>query len=118
MSPVARRWTAGMLVSSDRLADPEGSLLRIDDDRCGAVAVAIVDGQLYAFQDTCTHQQCSLSDGFLDEYAIICPCHQSMFDVRTGEVLVGPAATPLQTFACAREGDTVSITGLPGSSTQ
>jgi hypothetical protein len=48
-----------MLVSSDRLADPEGSLLRIDDDRCGAVAVAIVDGQLYAFQDTCTHQQCS-----------------------------------------------------------
>jgi len=48
-----------MLVSSDRLADPEGSLLRIDDDRCGAVAVAIVDGQPYAFQDTCTHQQCS-----------------------------------------------------------
>ena len=48
-----------MLVRSDRLADPEGFLLRIDDDRCGAVAVAIVDEQLYAFQDTCTHQQCS-----------------------------------------------------------
>ena len=102
-----------MFVSPDHLADPEGSLLRIDDDRCGAVAVAIVAGQAYAFQDTCTHQQCSLSEGFLDEWAVICPCHQSVFDVRTGEVLLGPATTALRTFACVRDGDAVSVSGLP-----
>jgi 3-phenylpropionate/trans-cinnamate dioxygenase ferredoxin component len=100
-----------MFVSPDHLADPEGSLLRIDDDRCGAVAVAIVDGRAYAFQDTCTHQQCSLSEGFLDEYAVICPCHQSVFDVRTGEVLLGPASAALRTFDCALDGDAVSVSG-------
>lgn len=98
-----------MLVSPDHLADPEGTLLRIDDDEHGAVAVAIVEGRLYAFQDVCTHQQCSLSEGFLDEYAVICPCHQSVFDVRNGEVLLGPATVALRTFDCELLGDAVSI---------
>jgi 3-phenylpropionate/trans-cinnamate dioxygenase ferredoxin component len=106
-----------MLVSPDHLADPEGALLRIDDDHWGPVAVAIIKGQAYAFQDTCTHQECSLSEGFLDEYAVICPCHQSVFDIRTGEVLLGPAATALRTFACVRDGDAVSVSGLPDPST-
>ena len=89
-----------MQASPQSLSDPEGSLVRVDDEIFGAVAVAIVDGVTYAFQDVCTHQKCSLSEGFLDEFAVICPCHQSVFDVRSGEVLLGPATVALQTFSC------------------
>ncbi len=62
------------------------------------VAVANVEGELHAFSDVCTHQQCSLSDGDLDGTTVTCPCHGSEFDVTSGDVLNGPATEPVQTF--------------------
>jgi nitrite reductase/ring-hydroxylating ferredoxin subunit len=103
------------LPSTEPTRDPGNDLYRLGPNEAGtdvAVAVAIVEGQSYAFQDGCTHQQCSLSEGFLDEYAIICPCHQSVFDVRDGQVLLGPATVPLTTFHCSTDGRSVSI-GAP-----
>jgi nitrite reductase/ring-hydroxylating ferredoxin subunit len=68
------------------------------------VAVANIEGDLHAFDDVCTHQQCSLSEGDLDGTVIECPCHGSQFDVMTGEVVGGPAPEPIDVFE-AREGD-------------
>jgi 3-phenylpropionate/trans-cinnamate dioxygenase ferredoxin subunit len=95
-------------------ADPGESLFRINGGPAGdeAIAIAVVEGRAFAFQDRCTHQSCSLSDGFLDEYAVICPCHHSVFDVRDGQVLIGPARTPLQTYDCALDGNGVSVGAL------
>ena len=62
------------------------------------VAVANVDGRLHAFGDECTHQRCSLADGDLDGTSVICPCHGSEFDVRSGEVLTPPATRAVPTF--------------------
>jgi nitrite reductase/ring-hydroxylating ferredoxin subunit len=108
------RKEAGVFAIPDDILDPEGSLFRVEHPDHGAVAIAIVEGRAYRFQDTCTHQQCSLSEGFLDEFAVICPCHQSVFDVRTGEVLVGPATTPLRTFACGQLESSTGVTGAHG----
>ena len=49
-----------------------------------------------AFDDTCTHEECSLAEGELDGAVIVCPCHGSEFDVRTGDVLTpaGARAAP------------------------
>jgi nitrite reductase/ring-hydroxylating ferredoxin subunit len=58
------------------------------------VAIANVAGTFYAFGDTCTHLGCSLSKGDLEETTVTCPCHGSMFDVTSGEVLRGPAKKP------------------------
>ena len=58
------------------------------------VAIANVAGTFYAFGDTCTHMGCSLSEGDLEETTVTCPCHGSMFDVTTGQVLRGPATKP------------------------
>src|SRR5215467_12569789 len=55
------------------------------------VAIANVAGSFYAFGDTCTHLGCSLSEGDLEETTVTCPCHGSMFDVTSGQVLRGPA---------------------------
>jgi len=99
----------GIFDQIDSDGDASESLQVIDHEEYGAIAVAIVEGEAFAFQDQCTHQQCSLSEGILEEHGLICPCHQSMFDVRTGEVLMGPASIPLQTYSCSLDGDSVTI---------
>ena len=73
------------------------------------VAVANVDGTLYAFGDVCTHAQCSLAEGDLEGTTVICPCHGSEFDVTSGEVLGGPAVEPVQSFEVTTEGDDLKI---------
>ena len=62
------------------------------------VAVARSNGSYYAFDDTCTHEECSLSEGILTGTEVDCPCHGSVFDLRTGEALVGPALESVQTY--------------------
>jgi nitrite reductase/ring-hydroxylating ferredoxin subunit len=64
------------------------------------IGVARVSGSLYAFSATCTHQGCPLPEmGELDGTEIECECHGSVFDVRTGDVIDGPATQPLEVFA-------------------
>jgi nitrite reductase/ring-hydroxylating ferredoxin subunit len=62
------------------------------------IAVANVDGRLFAFDDLCTHRGCSLTPGRLDGTSIICPCHASVFQVTDGSVTAGPATRPLRTY--------------------
>lgn len=62
------------------------------------ISVANIDGDLHAFDDVCTHQQCSLAEGDLDGTIIECPCHGSRFDVTTGEAVNGPASDPVDVF--------------------
>ena len=59
------------------------------------IAVANVGGTFYAFGDTCTHMECSLAEGDLEETTVTCPCHGSEFDVTSGEVLAPPARGPV-----------------------
>ncbi len=63
------------------------------------IAVArLADGSWAAFDNSCTHEDCPLSEGDLEGDQIICHCHSSAFDVRTGEVLEGPAEDPLTVY--------------------
>lgn len=64
------------------------------------VGVARVDGELYAFDDMCTHEECLLSDGMIDNGNVVCGCHGAEFDARTGEVRLGPATEPIRMFPC------------------
>ncbi len=69
-----------------------------------AIAVANVGGRLYAFDDACTHQHCSLADGDLDGTIVECACHGSRFDVTTGALVRGPAQSPVRAHGVAVEG--------------
>ena len=62
------------------------------------VAIANADGRFYAFDDTCTHEECSLGEGFLESTVITCPCHFSQFDITTGAVVAPPAPRPVRTY--------------------
>lgn len=79
-----------------RLEDvPVGGGLRIDGP--APIAVFNVDGELYAIDDTCTHQDASLADGWLEGCFIECPLHASTFDLRTGAATGPPARRPVRT---------------------
>ena len=66
-----------------------------------AVAVCNVDGELFAIDDVCTHDEASLDQGFLEGCEIECPRHGARFDVTTGRATALPAVVPVDTFRCA-----------------
>lgn len=49
------------------------------------------DGELFALDDTCTHQDASLADGWVEDCEVECPLHASKFNLRTGAVDAPPA---------------------------
>ena len=81
------------------------------DVRGTRIAVAYVNGLFQAFDDTCTHMGCSLAGGDLEETTVICPCHGSEFDVRSGEVLQGPAREPVETYETRVEDGNLEVEG-------
>lgn len=76
---------------------PPGHAARVEIDGV-PIAIFNVDGEFFAIDDTCTHQEASLSEGDLDldRCAIECPLHGSAFDLRTGDILSLPAVEPVR----------------------
>jgi 3-phenylpropionate/trans-cinnamate dioxygenase ferredoxin subunit len=68
--------------------------------RSGDVFLAVVRSgdDVYALDDNCTHEECPLSDGIFTGGELTCFCHGSVFDVRTGEALGGPALESVRTY--------------------
>lgn len=74
------------------------------------VVVAAFDGGWYAVADACTHAGCPFSEeAALEDGVIVCDCHGSEFDLRTGEVLRGPAERPVRTYSVREAGDQLEI---------
>lgn len=64
------------------------------------VAVFRTDsGDLFAIDDTCTHQRGSLAEGFVEGDTVECPLHAACFDLRTGRPSGPPATEPVRTHA-------------------
>jgi len=63
----------------------------------------------YAIGNICTHMGCMLSDGVLKGENVQCPCHGSIFDVKTGNVTKGPAKKPEPVFQVKVEGDQIFV---------
>ena len=73
------------------------------------ILLANVDGHYCAADDTCTHEEASLSKGFLKGDIVKCPLHGSRFNLRTGEVLDDPAEQNLRIYAVRVDGDDILI---------
>jgi 3-phenylpropionate/trans-cinnamate dioxygenase ferredoxin subunit len=73
------------------------------------VAVANVGGSYHAFGDVCTHAQCLLSEGDLEDTIVTCPCHGSQFDVTSGAVRNGPATEPVLAYRVSVDADDLRI---------
>lgn len=80
------------------------------------VAVFNVDGTFYAIDDTCTHQDASLADGWLEGCTVECPLHASCFDLRTGMPSGPPAKFPVRTHqVVVQDGHIYLLAAVPES---
>ncbi len=70
--------------------------------RAGELAIGVynADGELYAIEDRCSHDDGPLAEGDWDPetMVVVCPRHGSEFDIRTGKPLSLPAYVPVETF--------------------
>ena len=73
------------------------------------VLVCHTEAGVSVIDDTCTHDDGPLADGFLDGTAIECPRHGARFDVTTGKVLCLPAAVGIRSYPVRVEGDEVKV---------
>jgi 3-phenylpropionate/trans-cinnamate dioxygenase ferredoxin component len=70
------------------------------------IVLARWEGELYALEDNCSHQDYPLSDGSIEDGQIECVFHGAKFDLRTGKATCLPAIKPVKTFPVEiREGE-------------
>jgi nitrite reductase/ring-hydroxylating ferredoxin subunit len=70
-----------------------------------AIAVYNVDGAYYATDDDCSHARGPLSQGHLEGMNIVCPWHDSCFNVATGAATCPPARKPVKTYRVETDGE-------------
>jgi 3-phenylpropionate/trans-cinnamate dioxygenase ferredoxin component len=75
------------------------------------VALARVDGEVYAFADNCSHRDFPLSVGEVDAASctVTCEWHGAAFDLRTGEPTCPPAFRPIPVYAVRVDAEEVWI---------
>src|SRR5437867_10652782 len=59
------------------------------------ILVVNLEGTVYAWDGTCTHEEYDLSMGFLTGDSVTCALHLSRFNLLTGEAVNPPAEKPL-----------------------
>ncbi|MEU3608443.1 Rieske (2Fe-2S) protein [Streptomyces sp. NPDC035033] len=64
-------------------------------------------GEFKAFSSKCTHAGCAVSE--VKDGAIVCPCHQSRFDMSDGSVKSGPATSSLPPEPIEVKGEEISF---------
>jgi 3-phenylpropionate/trans-cinnamate dioxygenase ferredoxin subunit len=76
------------------------------------IALFNLNGEYFAIQDVCSHDDGPVAEGELEGYEIVCPRHGARFDVRSGEVLSLPAAVDIPAYPVRVEGSEIQI-GVP-----
>ena len=103
-----KKWTD--VASLDEL--PDGKLTRVQVK--GTPVAMLRDGEyVYAASATCTHVGGPLDEGERDGTCVKCPWHGSVFDLRDGTVVHGPATSTIQAYETQVENGTVQIRALP-----
>ena len=76
-----------------------------------AVGVYNLDGELYAIEDRCSHDDGPLAEGPFDADActVECPRHGSLFDLESGRPKTLPAYQPVPTYPVTIEDDTIKL---------
>ena len=77
------------------------------------IAVVFSGGRYFAIDDTCTHEETSLADGWIENGCVECPLHSSSFRLSDGAVLSLPAPRGVATHGIEVVGDALMLTPNP-----
>jgi Rieske Fe-S protein len=86
--------SAGGIVALAKV--PVGEAVSADIDGNPAIVAQPTAGTAVAFSAVCTHMGCTVAPAGKELH---CPCHGSVYDATTGQVLSGPAPKPLPKIA-------------------
>jgi 3-phenylpropionate/trans-cinnamate dioxygenase ferredoxin subunit len=79
----------------------------------GQVSVGVynLDGEYFAIEDRCSHDDGPLCEGEFDAEAgvVICPRHGANFDIRSGRALTLPAYLPVDVYPVRVEDGMVKV---------
>ncbi len=93
-----------------RTSDVAPGEMKLVDVDGAEVVIANVDGEYFAFSNTCTHKGGPLVEGELAGDVVTCPWHFTPFNVKTGEALEGGVTDdPVSTYEVRLEGDDIRI---------
>jgi len=76
------------VASTNEIASGQARLVNIKGKE---IALFNIEGTFFALENACTHEEGPLAEGEIEGHEVTCPWHGARFDVRTGEVLCGPA---------------------------
>ncbi|HKH87111.1 MAG TPA: Rieske 2Fe-2S domain-containing protein [Nitrososphaera sp.] len=76
---------AGFQKVANKMDIKEGSLLGVELEG-NKIALAMINGQVFAIDAVCSHQGAPLEEGTLEGFNLTCPWHYAVFDVRNGKV--------------------------------
>jgi nitrite reductase/ring-hydroxylating ferredoxin subunit/uncharacterized membrane protein len=102
----AATWTP--VLSQDSL--PDNGLHRAEVDGVGVV-LCRTDAGVSAVGEFCPHLAAPMIDGWIDRGRIVCPWHGSQFDTETGDVVRGPAASPLPCYEARTRNGMIEVRG-------
>jgi 3-phenylpropionate/trans-cinnamate dioxygenase ferredoxin subunit len=83
------------LASVTNLTEGTGTLVEALGHR---IALFLIDGDVYAIGDRCSHAEASLAEGEVFGFMVECPRHGSEFDVVTGTPHSFPATKPVPVY--------------------
>ncbi|MFD3737457.1 (2Fe-2S)-binding protein [Streptomyces sp. CB00316] len=92
---------------AQRLPPGESIAFRYPGEEDRAVAVRLDDGTLVGYSAVCTHLACAVlwRKDRGREGELYCPCHEGVFDARSGEVTAGPPPRGLPKVVVIEETD-------------
>jgi 3-phenylpropionate/trans-cinnamate dioxygenase ferredoxin subunit len=76
-----------------------------------SIGVYNLDGEFFALEDRCSHDDGPLCEGDFDaeDGVAICPRHGANIDIRSGRALTLPAVDPVDTFPVHVEDGVVKV---------
>lgn len=86
----------------------DGELLGVEVDG-EEIVLARKDGEVYALEDCCSHEQFPLSEGEVTGDQLTCALHGARFDLESGEAKALPAVVPVDTYDCQVDGDEIRV---------
>lgn len=98
----------GAFVLKDAAKIPVQSMMTFVFKRRFSVLIHHADGSWVAMDGICTHMGCKVRYE-PDKDRVFCPCHDGVFDSRTGKVLSGPPEAPLPLYQVEVRGEDILI---------
>jgi len=83
--------------------------VRLVDVKGKQIALFNINGEFFAIDNMCTHDQASLAEGDISGHEVTCPLHGATFDVRTGEVLSPPADDDVACYSVRVTGTDIEV---------